>query len=428
MYRYMQQVQIHIKDKKSTISFSAMGLFFILLITIAEIYEAGLLSGWYLTAVFISVIIAFLGYAVYIERQNYNIYTSSNDYNVYIAPVLIISVQWIIYAVYNIFLYAIGIGNIQYMKSSCIQELIPFVILIGAGASCFVFRKNTLKYIQYTIWLNYFLVFVKWIFFNGPEKTFEGILSIFSGLSVSNPFETYSGINYVIGILVIYYLNINNSYKIYKLKYIPFLMTLVFLNGKRSVYLAVGLLFIYYIFSFKTKDRTKYKIQIFISVLMILAYLFYVYLINSNIFSDFAFKGKINFMGRAHMWLYIAQYIDFTPAFLGKGFSFATLTLEKNRVWSYNNNVYSMHGEILAMYTDLGFLIFVFWMSYNLLIICRIFKNKYGYKISNIYWSLTMYLFILYLTERATNIFILQTVYIVLIIQSIQLEYRRMIK
>lgn len=424
----MQQLQKHVGNKKGTISFTAAGLLFMLLLTIAEIYESGLMSGWYLTVVLISAVIAFWGYVVYIGRQSYYTYTFSNEYNLYIAPVLVISMQWIIYAVYNIFLYAIGMGNIGYMKSSCIQELIPLVILTGAGASCFIFRKNALKYIQYTIWLNYFLVFVKWLFFNGLKETFEGILSIFSGLSIFNPFETYAGMNYAIGLLVIYYLNTGSISKSEKLRYVALLLVLVFLNGKRSVYLAVVLLLLYKVFSFKMEEKTKYRFQAVISVLMLLVYLFYIYLIDSGIFSSFGFSGKINFMGRAHMWMYIAQYINFTPAFLGNGFSFATLTLEKNNVWSYNNRVYSMHGEILAMYTDLGFLVFVFWMVYNLLVICHIFKNKYGYKVSGMYWNLTMYLFILYLTERATNIFILQTVYMVLVMKSIQAENRKLVK
>lgn len=397
------------------IRFSKRGFVFFILLSIAEMHQAGVIGIWYLTAVFISLLIAFYASINYLNKCN----AIRCCEKIYIEPVRILIFQWIIICGYNILLYCFGVGQISLMKSSLIQMSLPGVVLLGGWGFFYICRNNALRYLKYSIFANFLIVLIFKLFQMGISDFLSGILSVFSGMSLGNPLETNADAVFAVGLLFLYMCQQRFFEKKPLLLKVFLMMLLIFLCGKRSQYLA---LFVLGVFSFLTdwvSEKKLYRFEIVASIVMIGIYYGYIFLMDKGILSAFLYAQGVNGMGRLQMWDYVAQFLEFSPTFMGHGYSFSTLMLENNRIWTYKGAAYSLHGGILGFYNDMGFILFGAWMIFNLIIVPKIFRKKYGYNIMNLYWSLTIYLFILYLTESSINHFITQTTYIVILLHAI---------
>ena len=394
---------------------SRTGLIFLFIISIAELFQAGILPVWYLTAILISCILFGFGFLLYIRNRNKLTQET-------ILPVRLLIGQWIIYDIYNIWLYVIGVGHTDFFKSSMIQMTFPLIILLGGWGFYYIFKRNALRYFVYSIVINFILVLVYQLFKMGPRNFFGGIMGVFNGISVGNPFETNSDAVFSIGLYFLYLVNQKNFEKPPRKRKLLILLILIILCGKRSQYLALAVLAIFSLLTGFVPEKKLYKFETIASIMMIVTYYGYIYLMDTGILSSFLYDSGINGMGRIQMWSYVAQYFDFSPMFLGHGYSFSTLMLENNRVWTYNGAVYSLHGGVIGFYNDLGFIIFGLWMIINLIVIPKYYRKRYGYHVTNLYWVLTVYLFVLYLTESSINHFITQTLYIVILLHAINLK------
>ena len=179
------------------------------------------------------------------------------------------------------------------------------------------------------------------------------------------------------------------------------------------------------LFSFLTsfvKEKNLYKFETIASIAIVIVYYCYIFLISNNTLLSYLYSIGINSMGRFQMWAYVGQFLEFSPSYFGHGYSFSTLMLEKKHIWTYNGAVFGLHGGILGFYTDMGFIMFGLWMIFNLIVIPKHFRKKYGFQVTNLYWALTVYLFILYITESTINHFITQSLYMIILLHAINLN------
>lgn len=401
------------------VNVSALGILFIALLTIAEIHQSGILRMWYLTAVLISVLMWGFAFFYRIGAPGYP-YTGKSYYT---WPAVIIASQWIVIFAYNILLYLAGIGEPKFAKSSLIQMTLPMLILMGGWGFFYVFKQKAFSYLTFSLVLNFIVILIYQLFRMGIVDFFKGITSVFSGLSIGNPLETNSDAVFALGLFFLFLCN-QKYIGPRPCKYTKPLLLLVFIFfcGKRSQYAALLLLAL---FSFVTgfiPRKNMPGLENLVSVIIIAVYYLYIYLMGSGFLLNFLYDHGVNGMGRFQMWDYVSRFYDFTPAFLGHGFSFSTLMLEHNEIWAYQGAVYSLHGGIIGFYNDLGFLMMGCWMCFNLITVTTIFRKKYGHDIANLYWQLTAYLFVLYLTESSINHFITQTVYIVILLHAVSIK------
>ena len=395
------------------VKISSYGACFIILYLIGILFQTGLLHWYYLTAILIAAFFTGMGLLNKLNKMRFG--HSASEFDKITKMILF---QWLIIIIYNCILYILNIGEREFLKSSFVQITFPIFVLTGGWGSYNFFKENTIHYIEYTIYLSYLIMLPMQMYKMGISAFFNGIATIFTGLSINNPFETNSDGVFALGLLLLYY---SHRYKLNRNKeywHIAFLILLILLGGKRIEIFALILLFMFSASSKIFNEKKIYIIQIIISITMVLTIFAYIILTLSGRLQTYFITHNIEAMGRLQMWDYVSQFASFSSFFLGHGFSFSTLMLEKNQIWMVRGNATPLHGVILALYNDMGIYIFSFWLVYNLIILPRILRKKYGIKFMSIFWTLTVYLFILYLTESSINHFITQSVYIVCILQA----------
>lgn len=395
---------------------SHAGFLYIFLMVIGNLHEARLFSTYYLTAFICSGIVFLLGIYSKNKYKHLNYDSRIND-----DIIRFLIIPWIIFIIYNIYIYASGNGNPEFIKSSFVQICFTPIILLGAWGAITICGKNTLRYLIYSYVIYYIIALPIILYEFGINKFFAGIAAIFTGSGIDNPFERNSDIVLALGLLLIFYFD----------KYIKsmeknrpwfLILLLVLLGDKRIVALAICVLFIInIIFKRISYKRSKY-FQNIISGLITIALYAFIYLIKKGILSAFVYGHNINAMGRLKMWDYIAQYMDWSITFPGRGYAFSNLTLEIAKVLTWEGRTYVLHSDVLKMFVEFGPIIFGFWIIYNLYIIPRHVEKKYGSQVRNFIWSANVYLFVLYLTDNAINYFIVQTLYYVLIFNAIRYE------
>ena len=395
------------------IQVSKIGLLVLLLLAVSIFHQSGVFQIHYLTAVFVS---AFLFAYAFFRKPSKTLAGNTKKFN---DATKIICVQWIAIWAYNIFLHVSGHGEKTFLKSSMIQMMIPCIVLLGGWGIFRLLGLNTIKYYRYLIFINFLIIGVYNLIKMGPSLFLSGVMTVFTGSSVGNPLESNADFIFSIGLLIILYANEKYFDNVNKKKKIIGLIILVFFCGKRSEALALGALALFSIFTSIIPKKKMYRIERIVSVVMIVSYYFYIFALNSGVLYSFLLSHNINTMGRMKMWSYVLQGIPFSVSHLGRGFSFSTLTVEANKVLTYNDSVYAFHGNVLAFYVDLGFILFGLWMAYNLLVVPVLYHKKFGYRVVNLYWEMTIYLFILYLTESSLNHPITQGFYIAFLLLGI---------
>lgn len=400
------------------IKISKLGLGYVFLITIALIHQSGIFNLYYLTAVLVSAFIFAFSILAYCYKKR-NIALPKTEIS-YISKWILF--PWLVFIVYNVFLYVSGNGYSEFVKSSFVQILFAPCIILGAVGGYYLFGKNTIRYFLYAVFLHYIVLLSYKMITLGPVLFFRGVASIITNSDYSNPFEANTDLALALGILLIFYCDRFVSHKMREKTHTIAVIALVLLCGKRIELLSLILICIA---SFMTKflsENRRDKIQKIISLVVIAFMYLFVYLVISGTLSVYVYSHGINTMGRMKMWDYVAQYAEFSLSYVGKGYSFSNLILERNSVLTYMGRVYVLHSDVLKIFFDLGFVMFSFWLVYSLLYFPKEIRNRFGFRSGNIAWFITLYLFVLYLTDNCINYFACQTLYTLVLLESVALE------
>ncbi len=90
----------------------------------------------------------------------------------------------------------------------------------------------------------------------------------------------------------------------------------------------------------------------------------------------------IDTMGRNDVYKYIEKYYQISLGFMGYGFEYTTVILQKIMVDNPNAHigVVALHNNILTIYIELGFLGFWAWMIYTWVFQVNWMINHWGEK------------------------------------------------
>lgn len=405
------------KIRYSKIRISKLGILYVLTMTYAELFQAGIIKGYYLTAFIIALFWFAIGITHYVSFGDRNNFLHNGK-----KAIWLIIFPWIIFILYNIFIYVCGVGYAPFMKSSFVQITWTPIIIVGAIGSYFIFGKNTLRYFLYSVYASYVITLLYEFFSMGPTLFVNGILSVFTGISIGNAFEVNADMVLGLGLLGIFYFDtFIRKRKNYQNHGITIIL-LVLLGGKRIEWLAlVGIMLASLVVGF-IAERKRNILQNIISILILIGAFVFIYVVLNGILSVYVYSNGINTMGRIKMWDYIAQFANLSWNYLGQGYSFSNLMLEQARVHTYMGHTYALHSDILKIYVDLGFGMFLFWIVYCLFVLPNKIRKNYDYKVSNLLWLFEVFLFILYFTDNAINYYITQTIFCYALFEAIRLR------
>lgn len=401
------------QDKKIKImKINSIGSIFILLMLIVILQSMNIVPFYYLTTYIVAIFWIIL---VSFSCSNKNIKNSVTKFS---RVIVLFAVPWLVFILDNIFLYISGIAKNDYLKSSFIQIMFMPITIMFALSLCITFKNKTSRYLIYSFIIGYIMIVVYSFSMGGPLVVINTIINLLTGDEGINYFEVSSDLIYALGIFFVYYLfnkNVSELKDVKESKHLCFVLIFIFLGLKRIQILAMIAVIvtslIFKIFSYKR--RLIQIIQNVVCMLFGIFAFFYVSLIQNHELSLFLWKQGINTMGRIQMYDYMANYFDFSNKYLGQGYNFSNFTLVNS------GYTYTLHNDVLKVFIDLGFWIFLFWIVYSLFIQRFIIYKKYGKKAEMIYFLMTVYMFVLYFTDNAINYFITQTTYIVLVTMSV---------
>lgn len=217
---------------------------------------------------------------------------------------------------------------------------------------------------------------------------------------------------------------------------------------------AMGMLFLFYSF-FEDKKRKNHKTKIIITFFMIVfgfkkieilaliiaiamyivlmrrgkniqyrAFLFfvvfsagsiiYLYLIKTGMLEILTLELGMDPKNRLGYYRYAAEYFEINPGFWGLGYTYfsrlwSELYLSHFRIDNYGIAA-SVHSDVIVNYIELGFFVFVWWVYYLFVSRTKILKHKFGNTVAECSLLITIYGFILYLTDNTSTYFITQMI------------------
>ena len=397
--------------KKRKIRISRLGFIFIVFISIAEIYEVGYFNMYYLTCPLISLFWGAFGFVAYMTKID----RSSIRTSAVIDGMKLLLFPWIIFLVQNVIIFVSGNGNRAFLKSSFVQITFAPLFIIGACGMYYLMGKNSIRYIIYSIYINYIFIIYAGFRKYGFIGFFRGIVTVFQGNSVYNPFEQNGDVLFTLGILLIFYYESLRVKDKSDVGNIIMLITFVIFGGKKIEYLSLILIGILLFVIKKVNNKKDLKRIIYIVAgISVILLLIYVSFVVSGALGIWTNSHGINTMNRIKWYSLVSGYAEMSPVFLGKGYSFCNLTLE---TLGYN---VALHSDILKIYIEMGFLVFIFWVLYNLAYVPYKILKKFGVRASRFFWITTLYLFMNYVTDNSTIYFTVQTVYTLLTIYLIE--------
>ncbi len=318
-------------------------------------------------------------------------------------------IPWFLIFAYSITIWLINgdfaLNNITRL-SSTILFLVLYAGFIASGIEYFkgeiidiFFVSMAVMYFLYSIIPN--------ILFLGPVNFFEYVFVYnITGqanqyINLYNPLEVHD-LTFASGIFLLYYLLFeNNKVKFHKLK-IFIAVLLVFIGLKRIEIISLFVVIVFYLFTRKIKDIRK--LAFFSCIIFLIVSNIFLILIDNSILNIISEKYGINFMGRLSLYDFASNYYEYSPFYLGKGFTKFTRFFSDLYNSGYRINGHqipaSIHSNILELFIEIGMIPYILWTVYYLYFKTSVLQREFDKKSAYIYLVMTIYMFILYFSDN----------------------------
>lgn len=321
---------------------------------------------------------------------------------------------------YAIIIWVVKSNNIIENAPRLVSTVLYMCLAWGfASIGYYYFGKKSIDYLFYAGCISYFLGSVLCLIFQyGVSGIILYVQSLVFGVENSANFvmEVHD-LTFAMGIFFLYYLFFED--KNTKHHYMKVISSglLIFLGLKRIEILALIIAIIIYFALLKWGKRITFR-AVTLTIVFIIVSLGFVYMIDSGLLDQLVAIYDINTKGRLDYYGYAKQYFEMSPTFSGLGFTyfselFANLFLSGFRINGYGVPP-GIHSNILTLYIENGFVVFVLWIVYSFYIKTKKLCKKSGIVSAECYLLLTVFVFILYLTDNCFKYFDTQMVYFII--------------
>ena len=314
--------------------------------------------------------------------------------------------SFIVFFLYTILLWMIkSNANSANLTRLCSTFLYLILFYGYACTAIYLFREKGIDYLFCAGVLSYSCGSILYLLVNyGVLGIIAYISSLIHGVaSVANYAMEVHDLTFSMGFFFLYYFFFEEkSEKKHKTK-ISVSIILILLGLKRIEILALVVAICLYFVLIKWGKGIKARAFIcaMVSVLVLLGYVF---IIKSGILSVLTIKYGIEDSGRLSYYLYANQFYEFSPSYMGTGWTWFNkyvyqLYLSKFRIDGHRIAA-SIHSDILVMFIEIGFILFVFWVVYMFMARPILLSKKFGVLTGECALLLTLYMFVLYLTDN----------------------------
>lgn len=312
--------------------------------------------------------------------------------------------------IYNLFLFVFGFANHEF-AGRCISNIVTmFITILVSFSTIYLLKDKTLKYTIISIAISFLIVILYNLVTLGPSVFTNVFYTFINNTDTVNVFEVHD-LTFAMGLILIAYVYFRKKITVNDLITCTLALFIMMIGFKRIQLLAIALIVMYMTIVRRLKERFRNKLMIITCYAIIISCYLYIFIIKNGYFDNLINSLGINTMGRIYFYDWISNFFEFSPKFLGLGLGATSKMMELDTQWSIS----AIHSDILRMYVELGFVGYAVWALYYLKYCYKSILNKYAFIDAELYFILTLYLFILYFTDNTYNYFATQYIYMVLI-------------
>lgn len=193
-----------------------------------------------------------------------------------------------------------------------------------------------------------------------------------------------------------------------KIQYMLLLLVSAYIGFKRTEMIAIILTagIIWGIRQFRISEKNATRLIGFGFVCLSFAY---IYVVKADVFQAIIDVVGANVTGRQNIYRILAGYYEFSPLYMGKGFTYVDKTM-------YDSIGFAAHNTIIKMFAELGFLGFCAWIYWYVIKIPISVANKFGREVALVTLMSTVYLFLTYCIGNSMNFYCIQYSFVLITI------------
>lgn len=299
---------------------------------------------------------------------------------------------------YTIILILMGVGDFEIFSTN----LLTYSSVGLAIVSVFMFGVDIIKYDFAALSLSWLLQVIKLVYLNGLVIFKNAILQGWFDISVGKNYLELHDLVLAIGYFWVWYLFSNKKNK-RNSGLLALLLLIIFVIGvKRIAIFADIVVTVFYLITKNVKGKNQFEICKIVGWIALLFCIMYIYILSEgNVFYEFMNAHGINLMSRDYFYKYIMSLTKFSPMFFGYGRG-SVKKLMTNAFHDYAN----VHSDFVKMYVEIGFIFYIIWLWYYLIYVIKVLERRYGKQVAIYAFCVTIYTFMLYLTDNTESYFI----------------------
>lgn len=197
------------------------------------------------------------------------------------------------------------------------------------------------------------------------------------------------------------------------IKWVLLATTILIVSNKDIQVLGFILIMILYALIKRFDAKDKEKIMNIVSLVVIFGIYLFVFLVVHGNFFEILTKYGITTSGRNYYYKVASNLAEFNFGFLGIGRNGMQVLMGSDYSYMHVGNI---HSDILRMYCECGFVVFLLWIINYFVVFPHLIRKKYGIEAKIGYLFLTYFTFISYLTDNIELYLISQFFYVLTII------------
>ena len=314
------------------------------------------------------------------------------------VAVLFLAPQIVIH-LYTVLLVILGATDPGVLSTNAVSYMAVFLVI----ASIFLFGKAAMGYLFCALAFSWFLCLIRNVFVHGFGIILDAIAQGWFGASVGH--ENYLELDAVVlsvGYYLVYYLFSTLKTKKNSLPLTIMFVVIGLVGVKRIVLLAFVLVVACYLLIRKMEETKAHKIAVIAGWCAAALCLGFIFLLSQgNLFYQILDKFGIESMARDYFYKSIMSKTEFSLGFWGYGRGGVKLAMT-----SQFSGYSFVHSDIIKMFFELGLILFVGWLYFNLVFVAKCFEKEYGKSAAIMYLFVMACTFVLYVTDNTESYFV----------------------
>lgn len=304
---------------------------------------------------------------------------------------------------YTVVLMLLGKVEWKYFTTNA-TVYVPVLIVLSAVV---LFGTKALRYTLIAVIGAFMLSMVSSVILIGPHIIPDAIVQAYFGQDVAKNYLELHDIVLAIGYIMVYYLYRGRKLERRDVAFLVCAVSIAVLGMKRIVVLAILACLAFAALVYILPKKARYPICVIGGFGILLGCFGFLWLMSEgDLFFNLMEKLHINTMGRIYYYRDVMALADFHILYPGLGRNVVTqlLTTEMSYL-----RVAGVHSDIIKMYVENGFVMYGLWSAYHLIGLPALLRKRFGDKAAVMAFAVTVYSFLLYLTDNIEIYFVCQT-------------------